>query len=280
MREGPNPLPLEERVVRMHEYQHALAAMSRAASETSSPERLMHHLTAQVARVTHISHVKVMRYRPERGDVLIAAGVGWKSGVIGKLALAIDSASPAGRAMQTARPVMIEDLPNDPEFRIPDVLRDHGIISALNVPIMVDSRTWGVLEVDAGTPRTFYEDDVTFLTTVANILGLALLRYEMERKAQDAATEYKRDQERADVLLRELQHRAKNNLQTIVSFLSLQRRRAESAETREKLPASWTACTRSRSRMINSRSARMPARSISAIISAHSARISIRSARV
>jgi hypothetical protein len=107
MREGPNPLPLEERVVRMHEYQHALAAMSRAASETSSPERLMHHLTAQVARVTHISHVKVMRYRPERGDVLIAAGVGWKSGVIGKLALAIDSASPAGRAMQTARPVMI-----------------------------------------------------------------------------------------------------------------------------------------------------------------------------
>lgn len=235
MREGPNPLPLEERVVRMHEYQHALAAMSRAASETSSPERLMHHLTAQVARVTHISHVKVMRYRPERGDVLIAAGVGWKSGVIGKLALAIDSASPAGRAMQTARPVMIEDLPNDPEFRIPDVLRDHGIISALNVPIMVDSRTWGVLEVDAGTPRTFYEDDVTFLTTVANILGLALLRYEMERKAQDAATEYKRDQERADVLLRELQHRAKNNLQTIVSFLSLQRRRAESAETREKL---------------------------------------------
>src|SRR5215207_3281097 len=78
---------------------------------------------------------------------------------------------------------------------------------------------------DYATPNSNHLRDGTFLTTVANILGLALLRYEMERKAQDAATEYKRDQERADVLLRELQHRAKNNLQTIVSFLSLQRRR-------------------------------------------------------
>jgi two-component sensor histidine kinase len=235
MREGPNPLPLEERVVRMHEYQHALAAMSRAASETSSPERLMHHLTAQVARVTHISHVKVMRYRPERGDVLIAAGVGWKSGVIGKLALAIDSASPAGRAMQTARPVMIEDLPNDPEFRIPDVLRDHGIISALNVPIMVDSRTWGVLEVDAGTPRTFHEDDVTFLTTVREHSRprLASIRDGAQGAGRSDGVQARSGARRCPA--RELQHRAKNNLQTIVSFLSLQRRRAESAETREKL---------------------------------------------
>src|SRR3954471_21756595 len=235
MHDGRNGPSLEERVVRMHDYQHALAALSRAASESLPPDRLMHYVTAQVSRVTHIRHVKVMRYRPDRGDLLIVAGVGWKSGVVGKVTLAIDSASPAGRTIQTARPVAIEDLPNDPEFRPLDVLRSHGIVSLLNVPIMVDSRTWGVLEVDAETPRTFGDDDVMFLTTAANILGVAFRQHETERKCVEAAAEHIEAQRRAEILLRELQHRVKNNLQTIVSFLSLQRRRADSDESRDKL---------------------------------------------
>ena len=221
--------------MRMHDYQHALAALSRAASESLGAERLMHYVTAQVSRVTHIKRVKVMQYRPDRGDLLVVAGVGWKQGVVGVVTLGIDSASPPGRTVQTAGPVIIEDLPNDPEFRLSGVLRDHGIVSVLNVPVMVDSRTWGVLEVDAETPRTFGDDDVTFLTTAANILGVAFRRYDTERKSVEQTAEHLEARNRAEVLMRELQHRMKNNLQTIVSFLSLQRRRAETAESREKL---------------------------------------------
>jgi two-component sensor histidine kinase len=176
-----------------------------------------------------------MQYRPDRGDLLVVAGVGWKAGVVGVVTLGIDSASPPGRAVQTAAPVIIEDLPNDPEFRLSGVLRDHGIVSVLNVPVMVDSRTWGVLEVDAETPRTFGDDDVTFLTTAANILGVAFRRHDTERKSLEQAAEHIEARNRAETLMRELQHRMKNNLQTVVSFLSLQRRRAETAESREKL---------------------------------------------
>jgi two-component sensor histidine kinase len=195
----------------------------------------MHYVTAQVSRVTHIRRVKVLQYRPDRGDLLVVAGVGWKPGVVGAVTLGIDSASPPGRAVQTAAPVIIEDLPNDPEFRLSGVLRDHGVVSVLNVPVMVDSRTWGVLEVDAETPRSFGDDDVTFLTTAANILGVAFRRYDTERKSVEQTAEHLEARNRAEMLMRELQHRMKNNLQTIVSFLSLQRRRADTAESREKL---------------------------------------------
>ena len=235
MTKGRTAASLEERVVRMHDYQHALAALSRAASESLGPERLMHYVTAQVSRVTHIRRVKVLQYRPDRGDLLVVAGVGWKPGVVGAVTLGIDSASPPGRAVQTAAPVIIEDLPNDPEFRLSGVLRDHGVVSVLNVPVMVDSRTWGVLEVDAETPRSFGDDDVTFLTTAANILGVAFRRYDTERKSVEQTAEHLEARNRAEMLMRELQHRMKNNLQTIVSFLSLQRRRADTAESREKL---------------------------------------------
>jgi hypothetical protein len=112
----------------MHAYQHALAALSRAASESLPPDRLMHYVTAQVSRVTHIKHVKVLCYRADRGDLLMVAGVGWRSGLVGNASFAIDGASPPGRTIQTARPVIIEDLPNDPEFRVSGVLREHCIL--------------------------------------------------------------------------------------------------------------------------------------------------------
>lgn len=80
----------------------------------------MRHVAAQVSRVTNIDHVKVMRYRPEQGDLLIEAGVGWKPGVVGKVSLGADYQSPAGRALQTGVPVSLENFASAPDFRIPE----------------------------------------------------------------------------------------------------------------------------------------------------------------
>jgi two-component sensor histidine kinase len=219
---------------RLHEYQRTLAAFSRVASEVLPTDRLLHYVTAQVSRVTHIRHVKVMCYRPDKGDLLLVAGVGWKPGLVGNATFPLDSASPPGRCMQTAAPVIIEDLLDDTEFRMSPILREHGIVSTLNVPIRIDGRTWGVLEVDANEPRAFDEGDVTFLSTMASILGIALLRQESDAKAAEAAAESAREKSFAEVVLREFQHRVKNNLQTIISFLALQRRHASTPEDRSR----------------------------------------------
>jgi two-component sensor histidine kinase len=223
----------EAKLARVLEYQRALVAFSRVASEALPPERLMHHACAQVSRVTHIKRTKVLRYRPDRGDLLVVAGVGWKPGVVGTATLPIDSASPPGRSIQTAAPVMIEDLPNDREFRLSSLLRDHGIVSLLNVPVMSNGQDWGVLEVDAEEPRTFDEGDVGFLTTYANLIGTALARDEAEQKALRTAQERTQADAVWETLVRELQHRMKNNLQTIISFLSLQRRQADTRTGRQ-----------------------------------------------
>jgi GAF domain-containing protein len=126
---------IEAKLARILEYQRALSAFSRIASEALPPDRLMQHACAQVSRVTDIEHTKVLRYRPDKGDALVVAGVGWKPGVVGTATLPIDTASPPGRSIQTAAPVVIEDLPNDPEYRFSQLLRDHRIISLVNVPV-------------------------------------------------------------------------------------------------------------------------------------------------
>jgi two-component sensor histidine kinase len=180
----------------------------------------MQHVAAQVSRVTEVTHIKILRHRPERGDLLIEAGVGWNPEVVGHVALSADYHSPAGRALQTGAPVAIRNIYESNEFRLPDVLRDHGIVSLLNVPVMINGATWGVLEVDSNKPMTFDEWDTSFLVLVANIMGICIALYEAKQKHVNDLAEAAREHERAEMATRELQHRIKNNLQVIIAFLA------------------------------------------------------------
>src|SRR6202034_1671609 len=104
---------------RVHEYQRVIEALSRIGPQALTAQQLMQHVTAQVSRATMISRTKVLRYRPEKGDLLVEAGVGWKPGVVGNATLAVDYRSPAGRALQTGAPVTIEDIRDTDEFATP-----------------------------------------------------------------------------------------------------------------------------------------------------------------
>ncbi|RAI43435.1 sensor histidine kinase [Rhodoplanes roseus] len=230
-------LPNDER---SREYLRAITGFTRFASETVTPDRLMQHAVAQVSRVTDVGHVKVLRYRAEHGDLLVEAGVGWKDGVVGHATLGLEISSPPGRAVQTGGTVVIDDLPHDREYRLSGLLRDHGIVSLVNVPIMIDGRTWGVLEADSEMPRRFDEWDVDFLTAMANALGCALARHAAEQNVSAAQSRVVQAQAHAEIVLREFQHRVKNNLQLIVSFMALKRRETTAEETYDVLGTAMT----------------------------------------
>jgi len=219
------------------DYQRAIATFTRIVCEAGAGPRVLQNAVAQVARVTHIRHVKILRYRPDHGDLLVEAGVGWKPGVVGQACFTADRRSAPGRSLQTGSPVVVEDIRDDPEYRYADVLREHNIVSVLNVPIFVNGKHWGVLEVDTEEKTTFEEFDVHSLSVFANIVGLSLAQREAQSDAIQAASGTTATRAQTEILLRELQHRMKNNLQVIVSFLSLQRRQSSSEEARARIAA-------------------------------------------
>jgi two-component system, sensor histidine kinase PdtaS len=204
-----------------------LVDLGRLTGENPNLERFLDQAVVQVARAVEVDHVKVLRYRPKSADLFMVAGMGWKDGVVRAATFPSDLRSPPGRAFQTGEPLVIEDTGAAPGFVIADVLKDHGIVSLANVPILIDGAAWGVLEVDSTVRRDFSEDTVEFLLAAALIIGAAIQRDRAYRDGANAVVEANADGQRRDVLLKELQHRVKNNFQLILASISMQKRRYE-----------------------------------------------------
>lgn len=188
-----------------------------------------------LSRTTNITHVKVLRYRPQNGDLLVEAGTGWNDGVIGKATLPIDVTSPPGRTIQTGRSTMIENFTENSEYKLSPLLRNHEIASLINVPIKTNGAVWGVLEADSKQPCHFSDDLASFLKIAAYMIGAAVKRDHGRREAVEMQAEVTREIARREVLLSEMHHRVKNNFQVIISTLLIQQRRAEADETKRVL---------------------------------------------
>ncbi|GGC39760.1 hypothetical protein GCM10011504_17720 [Siccirubricoccus deserti] len=128
--------------------------------------------------------------------------------------------------MQTGQPVLIDDIRNHAEFRIHPVIAEHGIVALLNVPIRVNGNISGVLEADSREAGHFDDLDIEFLEAMADRIAGALQRQRAIAQAEMTAAEVAVRVERQGMLLRELQHRAKNNFALVAAMLARERRTA------------------------------------------------------
>jgi len=195
------------------------------ASQSMPLDDFLRHAVSQVALALEVTNTKIMRYRPEEGDLLLVEGIGWREGVVGQATFPINLRSAPGRSFQTADPIVIEDIGDNAEFTPSRTLLEHGIVSLANVPILIDKAAWGVLEVDHAERRDFREDTVDFLLAVSRFVAIVIQRHNAEEAHRNDLADAARESQRRDLLLREMQHRVKNYFQLILSMVSLERPR-------------------------------------------------------
>lgn len=221
---------VSEEIARLRHHAAILEDFGRLAADALGEDDLLGLATLHAARGTGSRHAAALRHRPKRGDLLLVAGVGWEPGIVGYAVVGAELASLPWLTFRTGQPAVANALPGDPTLRWSDVLQRHGIVSAANAPVLLDGEVWGVLEVDSDIPRRIAEDDVRFLRALAGTLGLALAALARRTSSGDPGS-----LEDAQVLLRELQHRSKNDLQLILSLLVSQRRQVTDEATRRRL---------------------------------------------
>jgi len=210
----------------------AVAEFGQYALRETDLDALLHEACAQVAKGLGVPYAKVLEYRAEENDVLIRAGVGWRPGVVGSVRAPASRDHAPGLAIQTRQPVVSGNLAADPRFNPTPLFREYRIAALANAPILLETGletgVFGVLEVVTPEPHPFSTHEVTFLQNFANLIASVIHRRRSEESLKAALAE-------REILLRELQHRVKNNLYVVTSLLGLQANRIGDSAARRAL---------------------------------------------
>jgi two-component sensor histidine kinase len=232
---GREPDARDFTIARLLRQQAALAQFGSYALNKSDLGAVLNEAARVCAECLDVPFSKVCRFRNEENDLLVEAGFGWNSGVIGHVVSSADHSSPQGRAFISGSPVVCADLSKDSTYVLPSFYVQHGIVSTLDVIIASkEKQPWGVLEIDNPKRQIYDEHDINFVTGFANILAEAVnsaKRNDVIQAALGLTRDMVADRDRLltyqarllsekAILAQELQHRVRNNLQLVYGMLN------------------------------------------------------------
>lgn len=168
---------------------------------------------------------KVLEVRRSDNVLVVKAQFGLSEEALGRSAGKVDPVNPAGEALANAEPVIEPDVRRRPQEKLPQILLDYGVVTSVSLPLINHIGPYGILEVDYREPTEFGAFELSFLASVAGALAESIEKYHA-RSSLAADRDAKVD------LLREQQHRIRNNFQLIVAMLQRNARQAEDPQVR------------------------------------------------
>jgi PAS domain S-box-containing protein len=188
--------------------QEAIARLGETALSGGDLQALMDEAVSYVARILNADLCAIEEPVMDGTQLRLQAGVGWKPGLVGHATFAAAPDAPASRRLAVAAPVIVDDWRTDAQASGSALLREHGVVSGMNVVIAGGGRQFGVLGAYTTQSRSFTRDDGNFLCAVANVLAAAIQR----KRAEEALQEANRQK---DDFLAMLAHELRNPLSPI-----------------------------------------------------------------
>ena len=124
-----------DKVRRLRRQQAAIANFGSFALREGDLAKILSEAARVCAEGLGVRFAKVCRYRPAENDLLVEAGFGWQTGVIGHVVSRADASTPQGRAFETGEPAICADVRQDTGFKLPAFYAAHKIVSTIDVVI-------------------------------------------------------------------------------------------------------------------------------------------------
>lgn len=125
-----------------------------------------------------------------------------------------------GRAIQNGEPIFVLDLQNEPSYKNQELAKREQLHSFLSVPVRVRGKVIGAFNCYLNRIHQFTPGEIELFSTLANQTAVALENANLVMSS---------------MLVREMHHRIKNNLQTVAMLLRLQLRDANKQKPEQVL---------------------------------------------
>lgn len=115
-------------------------------------------------------------YLREGNSLILMATYGLDQKATGKIKLKIGEGI-TGSAAKDGRPIFLKNASDDPRYRYFPNIGEEKYTTMLSYPILHEKKVSGVLNVQTITPKDFQEDEIYFISVIANlILGAIKIR--------------------------------------------------------------------------------------------------------
>ncbi|GIV60659.1 MAG: hypothetical protein KatS3mg043_1748 [Rhodothermaceae bacterium] len=171
--------------------QAVVVELGQRALAGTALDTLLQETTVLVAQTLGLELCHVLEFRHGGKALFLRAGVGWAPGLVGHTTVRLSAGAEACFPLASTEPVFIEHLPSLPASGIPPLLRQHDVVSGMNVLIPAATEPYGILGVYSREPGSFSRDDLHFLQAVANVLTTAIDRKRAEERLRTSEERYR-----------------------------------------------------------------------------------------
>ena|GEM_PF-79127 len=162
----------EAELMRRVRQQEQIALLGRLALAETDLDLVFSEAVAVVAEGLDIVHAKLLELAHD-GTYVVKAATGWAAKWIGERLTGPNAR--LSEVVSNQRTVIVEDFRTS-KYDWSPMLAEADIRSAIDIPIFSGSGVAGILGAYSGEIARFSWDEMTFLQTVANILGTAIER--------------------------------------------------------------------------------------------------------
>lgn len=118
----------------------------------------------------------------ESNNLKQVSSFGLSDAYLNKGALNADQSIPE---VLEGKPIYISDACNDPRIQYPDAMRAEGIAAVLSVPVIAGEKVIGVLRLYSDKPRDYSDEDLEFVSALAEMGGLAIVNARLYQEQGD-----------------------------------------------------------------------------------------------
>ncbi len=180
----------------------------------------------EVRRLLEVTGCSIWLVVPETGELVCRHASGGYSEIVRGWRLARGEGF-AGWVVRSGKSLNVPDARADERYS-QNIDRQIGQVlhAILSVPLPAKQGVIGVLQVVDTHVGRFTPADVTLVESLASAAATAIENARLYEAAQELHRQTQRDAETRAMLLREVNHRVKNNLTAILGLLTIERRHA------------------------------------------------------